>query len=66
MPRGGRGIRDESIHEMIMEYDCIDDEREETCQYCKGRGYLTVDSGGAGPAYACPDCSSGDEEDEDE
>jgi hypothetical protein len=47
-----------------MEYDCIDEEREETCQYCKGRGYMTVDSGGAGPAYACPDCSSGEDEDE--
>jgi hypothetical protein len=49
----------------MTEYDCIDDEREETCEYCRGSGHMTVDSGGAGPAYACPDCSS-DEDDEEE
>ena len=57
-------IAESSMLSDDMEYDCIDDEREETCQYCKGRGYLTVDSGGAGPAYACPDCSSGEDDDE--
>lgn len=30
--------------------------RADYCPHCHGRGYLTVDSGGAGPAYACPDC----------
>lgn len=57
-------IAESSMLNDDMEYDCIDEEREETCQYCKGRGYMTVDSGGAGPAYACPDCSSGEDEDE--
>ena len=41
----------------MSDYDCIDDEHEQTCRYCKGSGYLTVDSGGAGPAYHCPDCT---------
>lgn len=34
--------------------DGLDD--SQSCPYCRGRGSLTVDSGGAGPAYACPDC----------
>ena len=34
---------------------------DSSCEFCHGRGYLTVDSGGAGPAYACPDCD-GEEE----
>ena len=59
-------IAESSMLSDDMEYDCIDDEREETCQYCKGRGYLTVDSGGAGPAYACPDCDCSSGEDDDE
>ena len=29
---------------------------EKGCEECNGLGYLTVDSGGGGPAYACPDC----------
>ena len=29
---------------------------DEKCEECNGLGYLTVDSGGGGPAYACPDC----------
>ena len=41
----------------MSDYDCLDDEHEQTCRYCKGSGYLTVDSGGAGPAYHCPDCT---------
>tara|TARA_Y100000310_G_scaffold273405_1_gene288856 strand:- start:200 stop:358 length:159 start_codon:yes stop_codon:yes gene_type:complete len=27
-----------------------------TCKECNGRGYLTVEADGGGPAYACPDC----------
>ena len=49
----------------MTEYDCIDDEREETCPYCRGNGYMTVDSDGAGPTYHCPDCTETiDDEDE--
>jgi len=29
---------------------------EEPCEFCRGRGYLTVESDGGGPAYRCPDC----------
>ena len=34
-----------------------DDRDDRPCPECGGRGYLTVDSGGAGPAYHCPDCT---------
>ncbi len=43
-----------------------DDDHERPCPYCKGRGYLTVDSGGAGPAYHCPDCTEYEEDDDDD
>jgi len=46
-------------------HDNYDGEDDRPCPYCKGRGYQTVDSGGGGPDYACPDCSEVDEEDED-
>ena len=46
----------------MSDYDCLDDEHEQTCRYCKGSGYLTVDSGGAGPAYHCPDCTEYEDE----
>lgn len=49
---------------MRDEHDCVDRDEEPTCRYCNGRGYLTVDSGGAGPAYHCTDCDT--EEDDDE
>jgi tRNA(Ile2) C34 agmatinyltransferase TiaS len=45
--------------------DNYDGEDESTCPYCKGRGYLTVESDGGGPAYHCPDCGD-DEEENDE
>ena len=45
-------------------HDNYDDDRP--CPYCKGRGYQTVDSGGGGPAYTCPDCGEKNEEDEEE
>lgn len=32
-----------------------------TCEFCRGRGYLTVEADGGGPAYACPDCKGGGE-----
>ena len=46
---------------MPAEYDCIDDDDERPCPYCKG-GYQTIELDGGGPAYACPDCCE-DEED---
>jgi len=42
---------------------------DKDCPYCKGRGYITVEADGGGPAYACPDCAEqmeGDEDDEPE
>ena len=46
--------------------DYDDDYREEAaCRYCNGRGYLTADSGGAGPAYHCPDCTEYEEDGDD-
>jgi len=48
----------------MSEYDDHDDDHERPCPYCKGRGYLTVDSGGAGPAYHCPDCTEYEDDDE--
>jgi len=47
--------RDEWRREMIDERGCPE---------CNGRGYLTVDSGGAGPAYHCPDCDGTGEGDD--
>jgi len=41
-------------------HDAMD---EAPCPYCRGRGYQTVDSGGAGPAYHCPDCGEGETDD---
>lgn len=32
------------------------DARAERCSECNGRGYLTVEQDGGGPAYHCPDC----------
>jgi len=48
-------------------HDNYDDD-DRPCPYCKGRGFQTVESDGGGPAYACPDCSEdeGDEEEGDE
>ena len=43
-------------------HDNYDDDHP--CPYCKGRGYQTVDSGGGGPAYTCPDCGEKNEEEE--
>jgi hypothetical protein len=49
------------------DYGCDEYDDDRPCPYCKGKGYQTVDSGGGGPAYTCPDCSEdegGEEEDE--
>ena len=40
----------------LRDIDRRDGEERDPCPHCRGRGYLTVDSGGAGPAYDCPDC----------
>ena len=34
---------------------------ETPCEFCRGRGYITVETDGGGPAYACPDCEGGRE-----
>lgn len=51
----------------MIAYDKDDDyylEREEDqpCTHCKGRGYLTVEADGGGPAYHCPDCDEREED----
>ena len=40
----------------------LEAEDDRPCRECNGRGYLTVDSGGAGPAYHCPDCTEYEDE----
>jgi DNA-directed RNA polymerase subunit RPC12/RpoP len=37
---------------------------EAPCPACKGRGYQTVELDGGGQAYACPDCGSTGEDDD--
>jgi len=29
---------------------------ERSCPYCRGKGYLTTELDGGGPAHHCPDC----------
>ena len=38
------------------DHDMNAEDNAPVCNECKGRGYLTVESDGGGPAYACPDC----------
>ena len=38
---------------------------DKVCPYCHGEGFLTVESDGGGPAYACPDCAEYMDDDED-
>jgi DnaJ-class molecular chaperone len=40
------------------------EDARQSCQFCRGSGFMTVDSDGAGPAYACPDCDGTGEEDD--
>jgi len=44
---------DEHDHDMNAEEA---QDNAPVCKECKGEGYLTVESDGGGPAYACPDC----------
>jgi DnaJ-class molecular chaperone len=41
-----------------------DAKAERGCSECNGRGYLTVELDGGGPAYHCPDCGGTGEGDE--
>ena len=52
--------RDLATHkevQAVKEYDCMDEHDDDTCPHCQGRGCLTVETDGGGPAYHCPDCN---------